>query len=274
MQLTFGGLAGVAIGSALGYGIGHLLATQGFSQVDAAACGTIAGCLSASMFALLYDRSVVADFGRSYRVLTAHIYPQTRSGPDYDPRERLALFGIPVAFATIPLPVAALFLWLAKQDPMWVGMYVVAGILAVVTTWVVGKATVEHRLLEREIAFNTTPAGPSSTAAAAAPPPVAKTKPPSPARARLQALFTIALSFLLVIFNHWSILHEHRYYLKAMFGAPMIMMVGVFALFEPRIMSRHLPVGKTYPKSVLLLTLLAMAIGLAAGYALYRWYLG
>ena len=104
--------------------------------------------------------------------------------------------------------------------------------------------------------------------------PAPKMKSPSPAKARIQALFVIAGALLLLVFNHWSIIHEHRYYLKAMYGGPMIIMVGVFAFFEPRIMSRHLPVGKTYPKSVLLLMVLAMAVGVAGGYALQRWYLG
>jgi hypothetical protein len=54
----------------------------------------------------------------------------------------------------------------------------------------------------------------------------------------------------------------------------MIIVIGLFGLFEPRIMSRHLPIGKTYPITVLLLMLLAMAIGVAGGYQLDAWYHG
>ena len=51
-------------------------------------------------------------------------------------------------------------------------------------------------------------------------------------------------------------------------------MVGIFGLFEPRVMSRHLPIGKSYPSSVLLLMLLAMAIGAVADWQLQTWYQG
>lgn len=270
-QTNFGGLAGVAIGSGVGYGLGHLLVANGLPQIDAIACGTIAGCFSASMFGLLYDRSVVPEFRRSYRVLTAHYVPQTRSGPDYDPRERLASFGIPVAFATFVLPVAAALLWFVRPDLSWVGAYVIAGILAVAATMILGNATADHRLLQREIAFNTTPVigGPAPK-----PPKKARLQAPTPAQGRKQALLSIALGLLLLIMNHYFAVHEGHYWQKAVFGGPMVIMVGIFGLFEPRIMSRHLPVGKTYPITVLLLMLLAMAIGVAGGYQLDAWYHG
>lgn len=272
-QTNLSGLAGVAIGSGVGYGIGHLLTSNGLPRIDAMACGTIAGCFSASMFGLLYDRSVVPEFRRSYRVLTAHYVPQTRSGPDYDPRERLASFGIPVAFATFVLPFAAALLWFVRPDPTWVGAYVIAGILAVAATMIAGNATADHRLLQREIAFNTTPviggSSPRPQARVAA-----HRHAPTPAQGRRQALLAIALGLILLIVNHYFAMHEGRYWQKAVFGGPMVIMVGIFGLFEPRIMSRHLPVGKTYPITVLLLTLLAIAIGAAGGFQLDAWYHG
>jgi len=275
-QTNLSGLAGVAIGGGVGYGLGHVLAANGLPLPDAIACGTIAGCLSTSMFGLLYDRSVVPEFRRSYRVLTAHYVPQTRSGPDYDPRERLASFGIPVAFATFILPFAAALLWFVRPDPTWVGVYVVAGILGVAATMIVGNATADHRLLQREIAFNTTPV---LGGAALQAPSKTKTKAahlhaPTPAQGRKQALVSIALGLLLLAMNHYFAVHEGQYWQKAVFLGPMAVMVGIFGLFEPRIMSRHLPVGKTYPITVLLLMLLAIAIGAAGGFQIDAWYHG
>jgi len=129
----------------------------------------------------------------------------------------------------------------------------------------------EHRLLEREIAFNTTPVLESAQRPA---PAAIKPVPPSPAHGRLQALLAIAGGFALLAFNHYSVVHQHLYYTKAVFGGPMIIMCGIFGLFEPRIMSRHLPIGKTYPKSVLLLMLLAIVIGGIGGFQLNAWYHG
>ena len=272
-QTNLSGLAGVAIGSGIGYGLTHLLAANGLPQIDAIACGTIGGCFSASMFGLLYDRSVVPEFRRSYRVLTAHYVPQARSGPDYDPRERLASFGIPIAFATFVLPVFAALLWIARQDAIWVGIYVIGGILAVAATMIIGNMTAEHRLLEREIAFNTTPviggAAPQTAAKAAA-----QLHVPTPAQGRKQALLSIFLGLVLLAVNHYFAIHEGHYWQKAVFLGPMVIMFGIIGLFEPRVMSRHLPVGKTYPITVLLLALLAIAIGLAGGYQIDAWYHG
>jgi hypothetical protein len=39
-------------------------------------------------------------------------------------------------------------------------------------------------------------------------------------------------------------------------------------------MTRHLPVGKHYPRFVLLLTLLAAAIGAVIGWQIDSWYRG
>ncbi len=87
-----------------------------------------------------------------------------------------------------------------------------------------------------------------------------------------QAALAILGGFALLAINHFSVIHQRVLYTKAVYGGPMIMMVGLFALFEPRIMTRHLPMGKSYPKSVLILTLLAMAIGAFLGWQLSTMY--
>src|SRR4051794_17325850 len=92
------GFSGTALGIAAGYGVGHLLGTMGRPPADAIAWGAVAGCFTASMFGLMYDRSAEPEFRKSYRLLTRHLTMRERGGPDYDPRERLAFFGIPVAF--------------------------------------------------------------------------------------------------------------------------------------------------------------------------------
>ncbi len=264
---NFGGLAGAVVGGAVGYGMTRFLGTMELQQIDSVVCGSLAGCFSASMFGLLYDRSAVPEFRKSYRALTAHLYKGADA--DYDPRERIAFFGIPVAFATIIPVVLTPWLYAFKQDLVWVAMYVVASILCAVATGIIGNKTVEHRLLERQIAFNTTPVAESADKSVRA---TTTTKPMSPLKARMSALFCIAGGFGLLAMNHWSALHDHTYYPKAVFGGPMIIMVGFFALFEPRIMTRHLPIGKTYPKTVLLLMLLAMAIGVVGGYRIETYY--
>jgi len=262
------GIAGAAIGSAVGYGMAKVLGGAGLSQIDSVACGTVAGCFSASMFGLLYDRSIVPDFQKSYQALTRHLFKGADS--EYDPRQRIAYFGIPVAFATFIVPVLAPLLWAFKQDLMWVSMYVIAGILSVAATMIIGRMTAEHRLLEQETAFNTTPlaAGVQPKAAAKVQPPRA----PTPAQGRRQALLSIALGFGLLALNHYFVVSDHTYYQKAAFLAPMAVVIGIFGLFEPRLMSRHLPIGKTYPKSVLLLMILAIVIGGLAGFQIDAWY--
>src|SRR5947207_9100615 len=155
MGSNLSGIAGAVLSGAAGYGMGKLLDTAGVPELDSAACGTLAGFFSASMFGLFYDRSTVPEFLPSYRALVDHIF----KGPDarYDPRERIAYFGIPLAYMTFVPPILAMFLYAFKQDLVWVAMYIIVSILCLVATFVVGNKTVEHRLLEREIAFNTTP---------------------------------------------------------------------------------------------------------------------
>jgi hypothetical protein len=282
---NFGGLAGVAIGGAVGYGVGHLLGTMGRPPLDSFAWGSVAGCFSTSMFGLLYDRSVVPEFRKSYKTLTRHLARRERSGPDYDPRERMAFFGLPIAFATFVIPVVAAILGLiawnvarhgggnGELKPESFAIYFLAGIAGVALTMIVGNATADHRLLQREISFNTTPLAESAQQApvhAAHGPDLDRIR----SRGRIHALISIALGFLLLALNHYFAVHDHTYYPKALFGGPMIIMVGIFGLFEPRIMSRHLPTGKSYPSSVLLLMLLAMAIGAVAGWQLQAWYQG
>jgi hypothetical protein len=268
MGSNLSGIAGGTLGGAIGYGMGKLLDSAGFAPIDSVACGTLAGCFSASMFGLLYDRSAVPEFRRSYRALTAHMFKGLDA--DYDPRERIAYLGIPLAFMTVVPCVLAPWLYAFRQDLVWVATYVIASIVCGAATIVAGNLTAEHRLLEREIAFNTTPL------AAGAQPPVYRPVPVDPEKirrsGRRQAVICIAIGLATLAGHHYLALRDHEYYPKIAYGMPMIIMVAIFGLFEPRIMSRHLPVGKTYPKYVLLLMLLAMVIGGAAGWQLDSWY--
>jgi hypothetical protein len=93
-------------------------------------------------------------------------------------------------------------------------------------------------------------------------------------RGRLQAFLVILGSFALLGFNHFSAIHDHRIYFKAIYGGSMILAAGVFGLFQPLIMFRHLPVGKQFPKHVTALMLLAMAIGLVIGWQIHMYYTG
>lgn len=124
---------------------------------------------------------------------------------------------------------------------------------------------------------NTTPV------AEAVPPPAVETLggPPTAeelaqlrSRGRRDAVIVILLSFALLGVHHYFAMHDGRYYPKVAFAGPMLIMVGIFGLFEPRIMTRHLPVGKHYPAMVLIWMLLAMAIGAVGGWQLDSWYHG
>jgi hypothetical protein len=277
-QVNLGGFAGVAIGAGAGYGVAHLLGTMGRPELDSIAWGTVAGCFAASMFGLMYDRSVVPEFRKSYRTLTRHLV-QGEYDADYDPRERLAFFGIPIAFATVIVPVLAGLLWIivanapAQTTGSTAAVYFVAGVLSVVATFIIGNATVEHRLLQREMAFNTTPLA-EPAAGGGAPPDAVVYEVESPSRSRWSAVFVMAAGTLLLVLNHLSAIHRQTYYPKLVYGGPMIVAVGLFALYEPRIMTRHLPIGKTYPRFVLVLTLLALSLGAVCGWRLETWYHG
>jgi hypothetical protein len=252
---------------------------MGRPEFDSVAWGTVAGCFAASMFGLMYDRSAVPEFRKSYKTLTRHLV-QGEHDADYDPRERLAFFGIPIAFATVIVPVLAGLLWIivakapAQVTASSAAMYFVAGVLSVAATFVIGNATAEHRLLQREIAFNTTPLAENATGAGAPSVVAAAGEVESPSRSRWGAAFVMGGGALLLVLNHLSAIHRQTYYPKLVYGGPIFVIVGLFALFEPRIMTRHLPVGKTYPRSVLLLMLLAIAIGGVCGWQLESWYHG
>jgi MFS family permease len=230
------------------------------------------------MFGLMYDRSAVPEFRKSYRTLMSHLV-QHQYDADSDPRERLAFFAIPVAFATVIVPVLAGLLWIivanapGQTTASTAAMYFVAGVLSVIATIVIGRATVEHRLLEREIAFNTTPLAANATGAGA-PPVAAAGEVESPTRSRWGAAFVMFGGALLLVLNHLSVIHRQTYYPKLVYGGPIFVAVGLFALYEPRIMTRHLPIGKTYPRFVLILTLLAIALGGVCGWKLETWYHG
>jgi hypothetical protein len=287
-QTNLGGLAGAAIGSLAGYGVALALGKAGQPPVDSFAWGAAAGCFAASMFGLLYDRSVVPDFRKSYKALTRH-YARGERGPDYDPRERVAMFGIPIAFATFIIPIVTAMLWFvvwysarqgASKAPsmQWFATYFIAGVVGVALTMIIGNATTENRLLQREIAFNTTPVAQTAqqTAAVATPdaPPTEAELAQLRKRGRRDAVICIIGGVLLLAFNHYLALKEGKFYPKLVFGGPMITMCGIFGLFEPRVMTRHLPVGKHYPKTILLLVLLAIAIGTAIGWPIYAYYRG
>ena len=288
-QTNFGGLAGAAIGGLVGYGVTTAAGKAGQAQIDSIAWGAVAGCFAASVFGLLYDRSVVPEFRRSYKVLTRH-FARGERGPDYDPRERIAMFGIPVAFATFIIPIVSAILWGVaaysarngaawKVPPRWFATYFVVGLVGVALTMILGRATADHRLLQREIAYNTTPLAENVQQAAATvatpdAPPTEEELVQLRKRGRRDAVIAIAGGALLLGLNHYLALREGKFYPKLVFGAPMIFMAGVFGLFEPRVMTRHLPVGKHYPKTILLLMLLAIAIGAALGWPIYNWYRG
>jgi len=262
---NLGGFGGALLGGAVGYGMSQLLGTNGFAPLDSIAGGTIAGCFAASMFGLLYDRTPVPELRKSYKLLMRHLVQGERGDSEYDPRERMAFFVIPVAFATIIVPVIAAILWpVFREAGGHPTIYLIAGILCAAATFIVGNLTIDHRLLERPSVM--TPLVVAEQPAAA---PVDLT-----AKGRRDAVICILGGFLLLGINHYSAVHDHTYYPKLVFGGPMISMVGLFGLFEPRIMSRHLPIGKTYPLSVLLLMLLAMAIGVVGGYQIDAWYHG
>jgi hypothetical protein len=271
---NFGGLAGMAIGGAIGYGVALAFGPE--INIQSAAWGAFAGCMAASIFGLLYDRSAVAEFRASYRALTRHLIQHERGGPDYDPRERIAFFGFPVAFATFIPPIVAMILWaVVRKESQFFAVYVPAGLAGVMMTMILGRATADHRLLQREIAFNTTPVvGQTAAPVPASGPPSGDELAQLRVRGRRDAVICILGGLALLAVNHWFALHDHTYSQKAVWGGPMIVIVGLFGLFEPRIMTRHLPVGKHYPLSVLMLMLLAMAIGAVGGWQLDTWYHG
>lgn len=293
-RITLGGLAGVAVGGACGYGVGHALAAGGLPQLDSFAWGSLAGCFAASVFGLMYDRSVVPEFRPAYKALTRHLMNGERGGPDYDPRERIAFFAIPIAFSTVIIPCVAAILWMVawnsarqhsgKFDLQWLGLYFGAGVGSVILTFLIGRATAEHRTLQREIAYNTAPAfEPDKPVVVTAPVNGKKKDVPKPTeadyarmrkRGRRDALVLIALSLVVLIINHRSVVNEHVMYVKAIYCGPMLIVFGIFALFQPLLMYRHLPVGKYFPRSVFFLMLLAIVIGGMGGWQLMAWYRG
>ncbi len=93
-------------------------------------------------------------------------------------------------------------------------------------------------------------------------------------RGRLQAFMVILGSFALLGFNHFTAIHDHRIYLKAIYGGGMTLVGGVFGLFQPLLMFRHLPVGKQFPKHVTALMFLALAIGVFIGWQIHMYYTG
>jgi hypothetical protein len=271
------GALGVAIGSLAGYGVGHYLHAIGRPPFEWFCWGGLVACVVASMFGLFYDRTVVPEFHRSYKVLSRHFVRAEVGGPDWDPRERVAFFGFPIAWATIFLAVLCPFLvvlaWNGVLDRTWTMTYTVAAGLALLATLAVGRATADYRLLERELR----PDAPAVAVSRI----IGVDGPPTPTqlerlrrKGRKQAVLVIIVGLAALIGHHYMAMQTHEYYPKIVFGIPMCIVASVFALFEPRIMTRHLPVGKHYPRFVLLLTLLAAAIGATIGWQLDSWYRG
>jgi hypothetical protein len=286
MATNLGGLTGAALGGAVGYGVGHYLSTIGQDNASAFAWGALAGCFTASMFGLLYDRTPVAEFRRSYKLLTKHL-ANGALDDEYDPRERIALLAIPVAFATIIIPVVAmLFAGIAwkSNDPgmkaFWTP-YFLASIAAAVMTFVIGRATVDHRLLQQEIAFNSTPTLEPTKPKVVIP----RDQSEAPlteadwanyrTRGRRDG-FLVALGGAgLLAFNHFFlVVRSHQYSYKLLYGGAIFTVVGLFALGQPLIMYRHLPVAKHFPKSATLFLLLAIVAGGVAGWQLEMFYKG
>lgn len=283
-QANLSGMAGVAVGGACGWAVGHALGAIGQSPFESVAWGSLAGCFAASMFGLLYDRSAVPEFRKSYGTLMNHFIGHDCGGADWDPRERLAVFVFPLAGATVVIPVlAVLYLIAASYDHSYgfsfAAIYFAASLAAAAATFIIGNATVEHRLLQREVAFNTTPLSQEQQKKVV--PAKRIVGPPTEAdlarlrtRGRRDAVLAIMLGLLCLVLNHWEVMNEQRMYLKLIYGGPMIVMMGVFGIFQPLIMTRHLPVGKYYPKTILLLTLLAIAAGAVGGMQIEAYYRG
>src|SRR5260221_9089224 len=55
-------------------------------------------------------------------------------------------------------------------------------------------------------------------------------------RGRRQAFLVILGSFALLGFNHFTAVHDHKIYFKAIYGGAVFMVAGVFGLFQPLIM--------------------------------------
>jgi hypothetical protein len=91
-------------------------------------------------------------------------------------------------------------------------------------------------------------------------------------RGRKQAFFVILGGFALLAFNHFTALHDHQIWLKAIYGGAVFIVLGFLALFQPLIMFRHLPVGKQLPSSLIVLMFLAMAIGVVIGWQIHMYY--
>jgi hypothetical protein len=279
------GLSGAAIGGGVGYGVGHYLTTIGQSDSTGLAWGALAGCFAASMFGLLYDRTPIAEFRRSYKLLTKHLVNGALDD-EYDPRERIAFCVIPIAFATVIVPVVALMFfgvaWKANDPGMkafWTP-YFLASLAAAAMSFVIGRATVEHRLLQREIAFNVTPGTEPVKPKVVIP----RDQSDAPltenelaqyhSKGRLQGIFIAVCGAGMLAFNHWMVLSSHRYSYKLLYGGTLFTLIGLFALYQPLIMFRHLPVAKNFPRSVNLFMLLAILAGGVAGWQLDMFYRG
>lgn len=273
-RVNFSGIAGVVLGCACAWVLWCVLMAIEEPKLESFAWCCLAGCFATSMFGLFVDRSVVPDFWRSYRTLLIHQLTRKRGGPDWHPRERMAMFWMPIAFMTVLVPIfASIYLTSTWDDHAldlsFVAIYFAAGVAALAATIGIGKGTVEHRLLQREIAFNTTPRSPEQQVV-----PVKKiVGPPTEADlersrtgGRLNAVLVIMLGLWGLALNHSKVLNEHKVADRLIFGGAMAIMMGVFGLFQPLIMTRDLTVRKYYTKTIVWVTLVALAAGMVGAW--------
>ena len=135
--------------------------------------------------------------------------------------------------------------------------------------------------------YNTTPMAPGAQPAATTPTRMdqkARDRSTAPlteedlanyrSRGRKEAPLIILGGVALLAFNHYTAMHDHEIWLKAIYGGAMFLVLGVVALFQPLIMFRHLPVGKQFPRSLIALMLLGMAIGVVIGWQIHMYYRG
>lgn len=93
-------------------------------------------------------------------------------------------------------------------------------------------------------------------------------------RGRKEAVLVILGGFALLAFNHFTAIHDHEIWPKAIYGGAVFIVLGFVAIFQPLIMFRHLPVGKQFPRSHIVLMLLGMAIGVIIGWQIHMYYNG
>src|SRR5260221_10918472 len=80
-------------------------------------------------------------------------------------------------------------------------------------------------------------------------------------RGRLHALLVMLGALGLLAFNHYTAVHEHRIWPKAIYGGAMLLVARPPPLLPPPIISRPPPRGEQVPPPGTPLLVLAMALG-------------